>query len=567
MPKTTYPTEWTGGIPRGGLSDRKTYCNLNFSSVPVIKGIEAKKNFSFSYANFNSKEECMEYAEKEKIRISHEYGLTRNEYRYLDKDTIEVQLTQDKTFVTNACNVNIVNKYPLQAKKKKDKIKGEKSIERFYVVGQDKKKTFQITDLLNDYKIVEYIDGNTLNLRKANMKEFGLAMVVKTNDQPIRPQENLIDDKAADYFKQITDLPKGEWILGTIPGTVFCRASEQDKVITMRITDNEGTVKSKTFKVDNYDGIDEAWLAVKTYLINVAHAMGVVKNKLRLSDKMLEISLGDNHIMKTDIEFLSLFIPSKKTLQPGITVCTTVGGGGSTRVYAAVYFKNAPHLANDIMYFHKFIMGAPMIDHINGDPLDNRLHNLRYTYHAHNATNRLDGPNGEVFGVKTGVISGVEVFTANIKDRGQQYFKSFPVSVHGPAAKSLAIRFRKHVMEIIPFCNLDGFTFVKNDIPTLKNTLKRTNELLVFTNNQIIGDPNEYLKEVRQMSPTLRTKLWQFYFDHQMLYLDGLLVTKQNLTNVLIDLKTQSKVEIPYEIRPLIKTKSKTKLKQSEIEV
>ena len=124
---------------------------------------------SYSISDFASKKECMDFVIKERAKKSHELGLTRNEIRFIDKNTIEVKLTQNKTFKIDAKYLPLVNKYPLQAKAKK-----EKSITRFYVVAQDKKKTFKFSDLLNNYKFAQYINGNTMDLLESNMKEFGL---------------------------------------------------------------------------------------------------------------------------------------------------------------------------------------------------------------------------------------------------------------------------------------------------------------------------------------------------------------------------------------------------------
>ena len=62
---------------------------------------------------------------KEQIRLSHEFGVTRNEIRFIGKNTIEVKLTQDKTFITDAKFLNLINKYPLQARLKKNQSKDQ----------------------------------------------------------------------------------------------------------------------------------------------------------------------------------------------------------------------------------------------------------------------------------------------------------------------------------------------------------------------------------------------------------------------------------------------------------
>lgn len=61
--------------------------------------------------------------------------------------------------------------------------------------------------------------------------------------------------------------------------------------------------------------------------------------------------------------------------------------GGGTIKYAMKRFKGA----KETVYLHRFIMNAPkgiVVDHINGDPLDNRRENLRLSTLSQNQANR-----------------------------------------------------------------------------------------------------------------------------------------------------------------------------------
>lgn len=60
-----------------------------------------------------------------------------------------------------------------------------------------------------------------------------------------------------------------------------------------------------------------------------------------------------------------------------------------------------------ILYMHRVLLDAPkgtQIDHVNGDPLDNQLHNLRFATHKTNRYNmRKRNPNNTYKGVRKSV--------------------------------------------------------------------------------------------------------------------------------------------------------------------
>ena len=71
------------------------------------------------------------------------YGIPRGSIRNWNTTVYEVKITQGKTFITDSENLELVNKYPLQAKAKKER----NGPTRFYVMYQVKKKVNKFPDL------------------------------------------------------------------------------------------------------------------------------------------------------------------------------------------------------------------------------------------------------------------------------------------------------------------------------------------------------------------------------------------------------------------------------------
>lgn len=92
----------------------------------------------------------------------------------------------------------------------------------------------QFTSLITNYKIVHYKNGDTLDLREKNLKEFG-AVEVADGIKDIDTQQQFTYFK---HFKMNTNiLPKNVWLLGEPNGTIFNRKDEQYIYIyTARVT-------------------------------------------------------------------------------------------------------------------------------------------------------------------------------------------------------------------------------------------------------------------------------------------------------------------------------------------
>lgn len=167
--KIKYPTAWAMGKPRGSVQVQKGGVMVKMTD-PDDSTKQMATYFAYSKYGDKAKEMAEEHCKKE----SDKYGYTRNQIRYLDANTIEVKLTLDQTMKTDAKNLDKVEMYPLHAKKKK-----YKETERYYVVYQcendkgQKKAVHNFTDLVCDYGVVDYVNGNSLDLRECNLQEFG----------------------------------------------------------------------------------------------------------------------------------------------------------------------------------------------------------------------------------------------------------------------------------------------------------------------------------------------------------------------------------------------------------
>jgi hypothetical protein len=81
--------------------------------------------------------------------------------------------------------------------------------------------------------------------------------------------------------------------------------------------------------------------------------------------------------------------------------------------------KNIFYVRSSQLYMHRLIMSASkgqMIDHINGDGLDNRIENLRFTNHQANKANSLDRRSTSKY---IGVSTHRRRFQVSAKDNGK----------------------------------------------------------------------------------------------------------------------------------------------------
>lgn len=490
--KITYPTEWTHGKPRGSIKECPTYFMLTFS-LPNEKQITK----SFSKSEYGNLENALNAAHKYRMEKSDEFGMTRNKLRYINKDTIEVNLTQDQVMITDATNIDKVEQYPLNVKAKK--VKGGI---QYYAMYQDKKDVHPFTKLLGDFKTVTYINGNTLDTRRCNIKECG--SVEKTIDV----DDEIITNQSKYFGMKYDELPKNIWLLGKPSGTVFRRDS--DTTYSARVADKDDKQYTKTFSLYDYKNDDDARTAANKWQIETSYKLGVTKNLIRIIDnETIEIQLTKGNVTKTD----KIFIPVVQR----ISMHTTIGGGNHVRPYAHCSFNNI-----NIQY-HSLITNYTLVDHINGDTLDNRLCNLRPATYSMNNTNKHDD---DTIGISLIDDEHKKYYKVTIGTRTKHFSKLFMIDDGNKNdAKQKAYEFRATISQCI---DIDKHVDNNTELRLLEILKIKLDEIKQHTINDITYDKHQYLKDL-VFPEDEKDNLFDHYFTIQMIHYNK---TTKNLKRV-----------------------------------
>jgi hypothetical protein len=538
----TYPTEWTGGIPRGSIKKDKDKGFMVVMSPPDQKQIS--KYFATSkYPN------AFIMAQNWTMEQSDLLNLTRNKYRYINKDTIEVKLTQDKTFITDSTfatdlvldedenMVPFINKYPLQAVETRN---------RFNVEYQIKKDRKMFTKLIvPEYKICEYKNGNSLDLRLNNLKEFGTFDTIKKvrNIDEVSNNKNIeIDpENQFEYFMMdLNKLPKNKWILGKPAGTVFQRTGQA--IYNVRVTDDKGHDHTKIFDPIKYKTSQETYIQAKKYQIETSYRLGMTKNLVKICDDgTIEIVLTKQSTTKLDICFLPLVLKvsmhSSRAEKDLEYYCATIIEGINKR-------------------FHFVITGFDIVDNINNNPLDNRLVNLRWCNYTINNQNKYS--ENDDTGVKFYQDKRGECYRARVKLCGKEYSRYFYFHDYGKdKAHELALQFRKNIFEI----DLDSPNLNCDNLINAGSTpyIEYMEELIYMHLNGLLNntifDINKYIPNVELEEETNGFKHQYTLKNKQIMFHAYLQVQIRRMENLYSKLRILNDIKngVKYE-NPMLET-------------
>jgi len=156
---------WLGGKYAGTI-----FCRSNDSAWNMVLKTD-EKSFT-KYMKFDESNKQEKYDELYEVRkkLSDELGLTRNKFRYIGKDTIEVKLDHDQTFITDSKFIPIIDKYTLFVKK------GDGNENAKYYVGMlDGQKTMNFHNFITGFNFVDHIDRNPMNNKLSNLRESNCA--------------------------------------------------------------------------------------------------------------------------------------------------------------------------------------------------------------------------------------------------------------------------------------------------------------------------------------------------------------------------------------------------------
>lgn len=232
------------------------------------------------------------------------------------------------------------------------------------------------------------------------------------------------------------DMNSSEWQVGKPSGTILTVTSKYNTThYEVRAALGAGKNKSKSFAFTEKTR-DEMLENAKIWLRNYSDENGLTRNRIRkLDDNTIEVELTKNMTMLTDMQFLDLC--------QKYTLVATKGGNLYSEFYAGITINS------NLESFHGYITGFPMVDHINRNPLDNRVENLRSTTIPENNRNKSDGKfTDKLFGLVFWRGITRQIWIVKIEHKGEKYLRTFCCNEHGPDyALALALEYREFLIE------------------------------------------------------------------------------------------------------------------------
>jgi hypothetical protein len=186
MNVTKYPTEWRGGIPAGSITETPKGYRFTLMRDTVVSCLHyfdtMEKTIAFQY------------------QTSEKFGLTKNKWRYIDENTIEMMTTRGKTTMFDSLDLEELAKYTW-------------CYDGRYVVTRTAQKAAHMHKIILNLDRVGHDNGNGLDNRRCNLidksgKKRKLSSMLEIADEQEPEKEHFeIMDKMLKIigFKDIQD--------------------------------------------------------------------------------------------------------------------------------------------------------------------------------------------------------------------------------------------------------------------------------------------------------------------------------------------------------------------------
>lgn len=410
--------DWQGGKCFGDIIDIPDGCRIRFD----------EQSRSFKFQNYKksdttiiceSKEDCLIKAKKYLYDYYNNLGKIANQYRFIHPKYIEVKLPNGLTFITNSKFIDLIEQNKISSKH-------DKRYDMHYVMYLSGPKEHSLFyKLMNKFTKVKYINDCTLDVREENLEEcdnevlLGIKKIENTNIQTDNLKEKLNKD----------GYPYNKWILGKYAGTVFQRSNKDTWSVVLKKEDGSVVTKTYTFNQNNKQELYEKAVKVKN---DLSDSLGLTKNRIKiLDDNTIEVELSKSQTMKTDYKFLKLIQDNP--------LYVSKSQGENEKYYAGMIYNNQNKL------FHNVITGYDMVDHIDRNPLNNCLSNLRETDYKLNNNNRSKSESSNAIVIGVTFCEKDQAFKARIKQNNVEVSKQFSIKKYGyEMAKQLAIEARQN---------------------------------------------------------------------------------------------------------------------------
>lgn len=413
----TYPTEWIGGKVPGEIIETDDGYRAIYEGNSRSFKFQNIKNSPKTFACLN-KEDCRIKAEAHLYEYYDGLGKITNKYRYINFNTIEVQLSQDKTFITDDKFIELIddNRIGLRYDKRYDK---------YYITYVESPKVHKLfTDLAFGVLRAKFANECEFDLRVSNIIDTDNTKLIqanKTNNNEANNHDNKIK-------LNVDGLEMYKWIRGKYAGTVFQRANQLKWTVVVKKTDGSVATKTLPFTEETKDKVWKEAIEIRNGL---SDAFELTSNKIRIIDgDKIEVKLTKDQIMTTDYKFIDTI--------DKYPLFSSKSEGDSSKYYVSMM------IGKEQKQFHNFITGWSMVDHIDRNPMNNCLSNLREATHKLNNNNRTksETSNAIEFGVTYSAKD--DAYKARIKQDGKEISKQFSVKKYGKdEALRLAIETRR----------------------------------------------------------------------------------------------------------------------------